>query len=127
MSLRKDELGGEQFCSACWHGIGCNRPASPRLGVIFFQQYRTKQANEIEPPAVEPPPLPSEEEMKAIDTVQPIHIDDEQYALLTLALRPGITPVREARQPDAPGPKVTAFVDKASQPPAEQPPGTPIV
>jgi hypothetical protein len=97
------------------------------VGVNFFQQYRAKQAKEIEPSAVEPPPLPDEEELKAIDTVKPIHVDDEQYALLTLALRPGITPVREARQPDAPGPKVTAVVDQVSQPPAEQPPGTPIV
>jgi hypothetical protein len=95
--------------------------------VIFFRHYRAKQPQEIEAPAVEPPPLPDAEEMKAIDTVKPIHVDDEQYALLTLALRPGITPVREARQPDAPGPKVTAVVDQASPPPAEQPPGTPIV
>jgi hypothetical protein len=95
------------------------------VGVNFFQQYRAKQAKEIEP--VEPPPLPEEKGMKAIDPVQPIHIDDEQYALLTRALRPGITPVREARQAHAPGPNVSAVVDKASQPPAEQPPGTPIV
>jgi len=65
--------------------------------------------------------------MKAIDTVKPIHIDDEQYALLTRALRPGITPVREAGEPDAPGPKIIVVVDQAGRPPAEQPPGTPIV
>jgi hypothetical protein len=97
------------------------------VGVNFFQHYRAKQAKEIEPPAVEPPPLPDEEEMKAIDTFKPIHVDDEQYALLTRALRPETTPVRQARQPDAPGPNVSPVVDKASQPPAEQPPGTPIV
>jgi hypothetical protein len=97
------------------------------VGVNFFQHYRAKQAKQIEPPAVEPPPLPIEEESKAIDTFQPIHVDDEQYAMLTRALRPGIAPVREARQPDAPGPNVSAVVDKASQPPADPPPGTPIV
>jgi hypothetical protein len=97
------------------------------VGVNFFQQYRAKQAKEIEPPAVESPPLPHEEEMKAIDTVKPIHVDDEQYALLTRALRPGIAPVREARQPDALGSNVPAVEDKASQPPVDQPPGTPIV
>jgi hypothetical protein len=97
------------------------------VGVNFFQQYRAKQAKEIEPPAVEPPSLPIEEELKAIDTFKPIHVDDEQYALLTRALRPVIAPVREARQANTPGPNVPAVEDKASQPPAEQPPGTPIV
>ena len=73
--------------------------------------------------------------MKAIDTFKPIHVDDEQYALLTRALRPGIAPVREDLKVDPPGPNVPAVVDRAGQPPAEtlrivsadQPPGTPIV
>jgi hypothetical protein len=105
------------------------------VGVNFFQQHRAKQAKEIEPPAVEPPPLPNEEEMKAIDTVKAIHVDDEQYALLTRALRPEIAPVRDDLKVDPPGPNVPAVVDRAGQPPAgtlrivsgDQPPGTPIV
>jgi hypothetical protein len=67
--------------------------------------------------------LPSEE---AIDSVKPIHIDDAQYLLLTRALRP-IAPAREDLEIDRPGPNIPAVVVTASQPPADQPPGTPIV
>ena len=97
------------------------------MGVNFFQQYRAKQAKEIEPPVAQPPPLPNEEATQTIDTVKPIHVDDAQYALLTLALRPGITPVREGLEVDPSGPSVPAVVDNARQPPADQPSGTPIV
>ena len=100
--------------------------------MIFFQQYRAKQAKEIEPPAVQPPPLPNEE---PIDTVKPIHVDDAQYLLLTRALRPEIVPVREDREVDVPGPNIRAIADRVSEPPAvipgivstDQPSGTPIV
>lgn len=105
------------------------------MGVNFFQQYRAKEAKEIEPPAVEPPPLPNEETIKAIDTVEPIHIDDAQYVLLTRALRPLTAPVRKDLEVDPPGPNVPALIDKASQPPAaipgtisaDPPSGTPII
>jgi hypothetical protein len=105
------------------------------VDVIFFQQYRAKRAQEIEPPAVEPPPLPNEEEMKAIDAFNPIHVDDEQYALLTRALRPGTAPVSEDLKVGSPGPIVADNLDKAGAPTAanphtfslDQPPGTPIV
>jgi hypothetical protein len=103
--------------------------------VNFFQQYRAKQAKEIEPPLVQLPPLPNEEAIKTIDTVKPIHVDDAQYLLLTRALRPGIVPVREDREADVPGPNIRAVSGKVSEPPAvipgiispDQPPGTPIV
>jgi hypothetical protein len=96
------------------------------VGVNFFQQYRAKH-EEIKSPTIEAPVLPKEEATQTIDTVKPIHVDDAQYALLTLALRPGITPVREGLEVDPSGPSVPPVVDNARQPPADQPPGTPIV
>jgi hypothetical protein len=92
-------------------------------------------AKEIEPPAVEPPPLPKDEKTTTADTVKPIHLDDAQYALLTRALRPSVPPDPKDLEVDAPGSNVPAVVTKASQPPPashgavspDRPPGTPIV
>ena len=73
--------------------------------------------------------------MKAIDTFKPIHVDDEQYALLTRALRPGTAPVSEDLKVGPPAPIGADELEKASAPTApnprtfspDQPPGTPIV
>jgi hypothetical protein len=105
------------------------------VGVNFFQRYRAKRAEEIEPPAVEPPPLPKEEKTKTTDTVEPIQVSDAQYVLLTRALRAAVAPVLKDLQVDASGSNVPAVMGGASQPPPanpgavspDQPAGTPIV
>jgi hypothetical protein len=89
------------------------------IGREFFPHYRARPTEEIEAP----PPLPKEEEMKP-DPVRPIHIDDAQYALLTRALRPESARVCKDLES---GPNISPIVEKADQPSADQPPGTPIV
>ena len=92
-------------------------------------------AKEIEPPAVEPPPLPKDEKTTTADTLKPIHLDDAQYALLTRALRPSVAPELKDLPIDAPGSNVPAVVTEASPPPPanpravspDRPPDTPIV
>lgn len=115
-----------------WHGIGCNLRCFSSSAVNFFQRYRGRRAEHIEPPAVEPPPLPKEEPARPTDPVTPIHVDDAQYALLTRALRPGSVCV----QNDVPGSNAAAVMDEAASPPipperradsSEPPPGAPIV
>jgi hypothetical protein len=118
-----------------WHEIGCKLTCFSASGREFFQRYRIKRAEEIEPPALEPPPLPKEEKTKTTDTVKAIQVSDAQYVLLTRALRPVVAPVLKDLQVDVPGSNVPAVVGEASQPPPanpravspDRPPGTPIV
>jgi len=104
-------------------------------GVNFLQRYKDKWAEKIEPPPVELPPLPKEEEKpRPVDTVQPIHVDDAQYIQLTRALRPTPGAIPE-RQAPASAPTAAAVTGEAAQsPPAnppsvspDQPSGNPIV
>jgi hypothetical protein len=105
------------------------------VGVNFFQRHPAKPAEEIEPPPVEPALLPKEKVTRATNTVEPIHVNDAQYDLLTRALRPGVAPVLKDLKIDVTEPSGPGVVDEAGQPhPAnprvvspERPPGTPIV
>jgi hypothetical protein len=97
--------------------------------VNFFQRHSSKPADEIEPP-VEPPVLARENEPKATNTIEPIHVSNAQYDLLTRALHPEVTSVLHDLKIDPPEPNVPAVMDGAVQLPlAVSPdrPGTPIV
>jgi hypothetical protein len=100
----------------------------------FFQRYRTERAKGTEPVG-EPPPLPPEDAVKPKDAVEPIHVSDAQYALLTRALRLTVEPALKDLPASVPGSNIPAIVEAASQPPSpnpgtvarDQPPGAPIV
>lgn len=109
--------------------------ASPLVGVNFFQQHWNKRTEESDPPAIEPPGLPQEEETKATDMVIPIQVGDAEYALLMRALCPTGTHVREDLPADVPESNAPGVADGAGLPPPanpravspDRPPGTPIV
>jgi hypothetical protein len=79
--------------------------------------------------------VPDEKDNKMKDGFTSIQISDEQYTLLTRALRREDTPALKDPQGDVPGSNVFAVVDGASPPPAKdagsvsvnRPLGTPIV
>jgi hypothetical protein len=134
MHLAKHKLGfgGVLLGALAWDRLQLT--CFSTSGVNFFQRYRTAQSQEIEPPAVTAPPLPNEKAIQAIDTLQPIHVDDAQYLSLTRALRP-ISSVGDDPKGDASAPNPPAAVEFTSQPSAaisdeispDRPPGTPIV
>lgn len=84
---------------------------------------------------MEPSLLPKEEETRAANTIEPIHVNDAQYDMLRRALRPEVAPVLHDLKIDVPEPNAPGFVDGAGQPPPanlrvvspDRPPGTPIV
>jgi hypothetical protein len=90
--------------------------------VNFFQRFRARPAEEIQPAAMADSPSSKEATTKPTDTVKPIQVNDSQFVQLTRALRPKVARVLKDLQIDVPGSNVPAVVGGAAKPPPTDPP-----